>query len=57
VELSHNLGDVFYWRPNPVESSCGQENRVDFEAAGWEAGRHILVNRSPEDTGKFPVLC
>jgi hypothetical protein len=57
VELSHNLGDVFYWLPNPVESCCGQENRVDFEAAGWETGRHILANRSPEDTGKFPVLC
>lgn len=42
VELSHSLGDVFYWRPSTVESSRGQEKRVD--AAGWETGRHILVN-------------
>lgn len=56
VELSHSLGNVFYWRPSTVESSRGQEKRVDV-AAGWETGRHILVNQSPEDAGKFPVLC
>lgn len=55
LELSHSLGDVFFWRPNSVDSSCGQEKRVDFEEAGWETGQHILMNRSPEETGTFPV--
>lgn len=57
VELSHNLGDVFYWRLSTVGSSRGQEKRADVEAAGWETGRHILVNQSPENAGKFPVSC
>lgn len=50
-ELSHSLGDVFYWRPSTIKSSRGQKK------AGWETGRHILVNQSPEDSGKFSFLC